>query len=192
MYPASSNSSALDGEPQQDGVGPELAPWGAELDADYAMPFPRRLRIKHRLLRSFFLFLPAYLSTLFTSFYYLSRSAPSVRLLCFSQDIPLQYLGTLSLSISSFPRLFLVYKLFPSSNLLYLLSAMPKKKSPEDFFQRAREKGSDINKAIVNSTAVKKHLEPKTEKNYGAGIGSMEWVGLPPWPLALCYRSPFT
>ena len=42
---------------------------------------------------------------------------------------------------------------------------MPKKKSPEDFFRRAREKGSDANKEIVNGTEVQKHLEPKTEKN---------------------------
>ena len=48
---------------------------------------------------------------------------------------------------------------------------MPKKKSPEDFFQRAREKGSNSNKAIVNGTVVKKHLEPKTEKNYTRALG---------------------
>ncbi|KAL2041983.1 hypothetical protein N7G274_005171 [Stereocaulon virgatum] len=48
---------------------------------------------------------------------------------------------------------------------------MPKKKSPEDFFQRAREKGSDINKSIVNGSAVKKHIEPKTEKNYARALG---------------------
>ncbi|KAK3169331.1 hypothetical protein OEA41_008714 [Lepraria neglecta] len=47
---------------------------------------------------------------------------------------------------------------------------MPKKKSPEDFFQRAREKGSNINKAIVNGTAVKKTLQPKTEKNYARSL----------------------
>ncbi|KAL8922150.1 MAG: hypothetical protein Q9208_005345 [Pyrenodesmia sp. 3 TL-2023] len=51
---------------------------------------------------------------------------------------------------------------------------MPKKKSPEDFFQRAREKGFNINKTIVNGTVVKKHLEPKTEKNY-AGTVPLEW-----------------
>ena len=43
---------------------------------------------------------------------------------------------------------------------------MPKKKSPEDFFQRAREKGSGINKTIVNGAEVQKHLQPKTAKNY--------------------------
>lgn len=60
--------------------------------------------------------------------------------------------------------------LFASSKLLHLLSAMPKKSS-EVFFQRAREKGSDINKAIVNGTAVKKHIEPKTEKNDARALG---------------------
>ena len=46
---------------------------------------------------------------------------------------------------------------------------MPKK-SPEDIFQRAREKGSDINKAIVNGIAVKEPLQPKTEKNYARSL----------------------
>jgi hypothetical protein len=46
---------------------------------------------------------------------------------------------------------------------------MPKK-SREDFFQRAREKGSDINKEIVNGTEVQRHLEPKTEKNYARAL----------------------
>ena len=48
---------------------------------------------------------------------------------------------------------------------------MPKKKSPEDFTQRARENGSDTNNAIANGTAVKKHLEPKTERNYARALG---------------------
>ena len=69
------------------------------------MPFPQQFRIKHRLLPAFFLFLPASLSTLVTSFCYSSRTTPSARLLGFLQDIPLRYLGTFSLSISSFPRL---------------------------------------------------------------------------------------
>ncbi len=38
---------------------------------------------------------------------------------------------------------------------------MPMKKFLKDLFQRAREKGSGINKSIVNGTAVKKHLEDK-------------------------------
>jgi len=42
---------------------------------------------------------------------------------------------------------------------------------PGGLFQRAREKGSDINRAIVNGTAVKKHIEPKTEKNYARALG---------------------
>lgn len=92
-----------------------------------------------------------------------------VRLLRSSQIIALRYLNTLSLCLSSFCDL--VLTLFPSSRLLHLLSAMPKKKSPEDSFQRAREKSSDINKAIVNGSAVKKHIEPKTEKNYARALG---------------------
>jgi len=48
---------------------------------------------------------------------------------------------------------------------------MSKKKFLKNFFQRAREKGSDINKAIVNGSAVKKHLEPKIEKNYAWALG---------------------
>ncbi len=59
MHPASSISSSLDGEPQQDGGQPELAPWGAKLDAKTTpCPLPRLLRIKPCLLPSFFLFRP--------------------------------------------------------------------------------------------------------------------------------------
>jgi hypothetical protein len=43
---------------------------------------------------------------------------------------------------------------------------MPKRKSPKDFFQRARDKGSESNKDIVNGDEIRKKLQPKTEKNY--------------------------
>jgi hypothetical protein len=43
---------------------------------------------------------------------------------------------------------------------------MPKKKSPKEYLQRAREKGSENNKDIVDGTEVKKRLQPKTENNY--------------------------
>jgi len=52
---------------------------------------------------------------------------------------------------------------------------MPKKKSPEDFLQRAGEKGSEINTEIVNGTEIKKHIEPKTDKNYARALGL--WKG---------------
>ena len=39
-------------------------------------------------------------------------------------------------------------------------------KSPEDFFQRAREKDLDINKVIINSNIIKKYIKLKTKKNY--------------------------
>jgi len=42
---------------------------------------------------------------------------------------------------------------------------MPKN-SAEDFFQRACEKGSEINKEIVNDAEVKIHLEQKTKGTY--------------------------
>lgn len=45
-------------------------------------------------------------------------------------------------------------------------SAMLKKKSLKNFFQYTYEKSSDINKKIINDIKVKKHLKPKTEKNY--------------------------
>ena len=48
---------------------------------------------------------------------------------------------------------------------------MPKKKSREEFFQRAREKGSDISKGIVNGDEVQKELQPKTWKNYARALG---------------------
>lgn len=47
---------------------------------------------------------------------------------------------------------------------------MPKKKSPENFFRRAREKDSEINKEIVNGTEIQKHLEDKTAKNYARAL----------------------
>ena len=44
---------------------------------------------------------------------------------------------------------------------------MPKHKSPEDFFKKAREKGSEKNKdAIATGEEVKKTLEPHTLKRY--------------------------
>ena len=51
---------------------------------------------------------------------------------------------------------------------------MPKKKSPEEFFQRARKKGSDISKGIVNGDEVRKELQPKTGKNYARALGLWE------------------
>jgi hypothetical protein len=44
---------------------------------------------------------------------------------------------------------------------------MPKRKSPEDFFKKARENGSEKNKdAIVTGEEVKKKLEDHTLKRY--------------------------
>lgn len=131
------------------------------------MPSPRCLRIKHRLLlRPLCFFLPTYLLRL------------TIRLQCafftFSRDIPLQYLGTLSLSISFFPCLFLIYAL-RFIETTPLASAMPKKKSPEGFLQRAREKGYNINRAIVNGTVVKNPFSPRprriTHGYWTCGIG---------------------
>lgn len=54
-----------------------------------------------------------------------------------------------------------------------------RRRSPRRFsFQRAREKGSDINKAIVNGTAVKKQIEPKTEKNDARALGIWNMWGV--------------
>ena len=47
------------------------------------------------------------------------------------------------------------------SSLLSLINisfAMSKKKSPQEYLQRAREKGSENNKDIVDGTEVKKKL----------------------------------
>lgn len=43
---------------------------------------------------------------------------------------------------------------------------MPKKKWPKEYLQRARKKGSENNKDIVDGTEAKKRLQPKTENNY--------------------------
>ena len=56
---------------------------------------------------------------------------------------------------SLFVSLFLLPTLFNPSELLLSLPPMPKKKSREEFFQRAREKGSETNKEIVNDTEIK-------------------------------------
>lgn len=59
-----------------------------------------------------------------------------------------------------------------SSLLSWTLSpfAMPKKKPPQEHLQRAREKGSENNKDIVNSTEIKKTLQPKTEDSYARSL----------------------
>ncbi len=44
---------------------------------------------------------------------------------------------------------------------------MPKRKAPEDFFKKARENGSEMNKdTLVTGEEVKKKLQPHTEKRY--------------------------
>ena len=48
---------------------------------------------------------------------------------------------------------------------------MPKKMSPKESSQRAREKGSDVNNAVVNGTAVKKHMKTTMGKYYTRAWG---------------------
>ena len=50
--------------------------------------------------------------------------------------------------------------------ITFLVSLMPKKESPEEFFARSRGKGSIIKSEIVNREKVKKDLQPGTKKNY--------------------------
>lgn len=47
---------------------------------------------------------------------------------------------------------------------------MPQKKSAKAFLQRARAKGSDLNKDIVDGKEVLKHLEPKTLQSYARSL----------------------
>jgi len=64
VHLTSLNLSTLDGEAQQDGGEPKLAPWGSKTGYKaYAVPSPPLFRIKAGLLPSFFLFLLPYLST---------------------------------------------------------------------------------------------------------------------------------
>ncbi len=95
MYPASSNSSTLNGESQHDRGVLELAPWRTERDTEPApCPLPQYLRINHRLLpRPFYFFLPTCLSLylshvvlLFVSLY--AFSAPSLLLARYTSPIP--------------------------------------------------------------------------------------------------------
>lgn len=50
------------------------------------------------------------------------------------------------------------------------LPAMPEKKSLRDYFRRAREKGSGINKENVNGAEVQKHLADGTAKEYARAL----------------------
>ena len=43
---------------------------------------------------------------------------------------------------------------------------MPKRKSPEEFFQKSRENGSETSRDIVTGEEVKKKLQPNTLKRY--------------------------
>jgi hypothetical protein len=56
--------------------------------------------------------------------------------------------------------------LLACTHLIALIFSMPKRKLPKDFFQKARDKGSESNKDIVNGDEIRKKLQPKTEKNY--------------------------
>lgn len=47
---------------------------------------------------------------------------------------------------------------------------MPKKKPPKNFFQRARENGSERTTDIVNGDEIKKKLVPGTERNYARAL----------------------
>lgn len=40
--------------------------------------------------------------------------------------------------------------------------------SVAEFFQRAREKGAEENKEIVNDKEIKKELQPATKRNFSA------------------------
>jgi hypothetical protein len=53
---------------------------------------------------------------------------------------------------------------------------MPTSNSAEDFFKRARERGSEIETDIVNDGEVKKELQPGTKKNYHR-VSAMASVG---------------
>ena len=158
VHPAGSTLSTLDGEPQQDGGRPELAPRGCKTGCRaYAMPSPRRfLQNLACCPRSFCFFLPTCLprSGCFASH-------PAIRLVYSNPGIALRNLHSLSLCL---------YLSHSPVSVDPLATPMPKKKSPEDFFRRAREKGSEINKEIVNSTEVQKHLEDKTVKNYARAL----------------------
>ena len=86
------------------------------------------------------------------------------------RNTELHILFTFFSCLSSFSSISILPAHFTAPELLSVPPAMPKKRSPEDFFQRAREKGSGINKAIVNGAEVQKHLQPKTAKNYARAL----------------------
>ena len=58
---------------------------------------------------------------------------------------------------------------FNSYRLLSLHSMAPRK-SPKDFFRKARERGSETNKDIINEEEIKRELRKKTKYNYNRAL----------------------
>lgn len=104
-----------------------------------------------------------YLSTWSLLFCLSSRSTPS--LLSAKQSCTLLFS-----CLPFFSFILNLPALFTAPELLPVPLAMSKKKSAENFFQRARAKGSGINKKIVNEAEVQKHLADKTQKNYARAL----------------------
>ena len=48
---------------------------------------------------------------------------------------------------------------------------MPPRKSAKDFFSRARERGPDTNRDIVNMVEVKREVQWKIKDNYNRALG---------------------
>ena len=70
----------------------------------------------------------------------------------------------LFLDPSEYPRF---YQLLQARSLSIAAPfSMPTLNSTEDFFKRARERGSEIETDIINDDEVKKELQPGTKKNY--------------------------
>jgi len=110
--------------------------------------------------------------------YYTARDTPtlhgpSTRVFGSLQDIARPYLGTLSLSIFSFPPLFLVLRssFCPS---YYSYCRQCRKRSPRRIFP------SELARRVC-SQGTSSTQDPEKLR---AGIGPLEWVGLPPWTFA--------
>jgi hypothetical protein len=81
----------------------------------------------------------------------------------------------LFLDPSEYPRF---YQLLQARSLSIAAPfSMPTSNSTEDFFKRARERGSEIETDIVNDDEVKKELQPGTKKNYCRALALWhQWV----------------
>ena len=137
---------------------------------DYVMPSPPTVAYK-ALSAALVLSVPSfYLSTSSLLFCHSSRSTPSARLLGFLQDIPLRYLG-ISPYLSLLSPLSSLCSRSSLCSYCFGCCRQCRRRSLRRISSSELARTVDTNNAIVNGTAVKKHLKSKTERNYARALG---------------------